>query len=211
MKRIVLSILSSFSFIFLLSFTASSADLHALTGRDSLLKEGDIIFQSDSAGQGKAIQIATHSEYSHCGILFKENGNWIVYEAVQPVKKTSLAEFISHGDHRAYAVVRLKDGYLDAAKISKMKSVASSFLNKSYDIYFDWSDDKLYCSEYVWKIYQRGAGIEVAKLRKFSSFDLNDPIVKLILQQRFGNAIPLDRTVISPADLYNSSLVKRVI
>ncbi len=201
-------------FAFLIfSIPATSFAEPFLSGKDSLLKEGDIIFQSDSAGQGKAIQLATHSEYSHCGILFKENGKWIVYEAVQPVKKTALDVFISHGDKKAWAVVRLKDqaSLLKDGKLARMKSVASSFLNKNYDIYFDWSDDQLYCSEYVWKIYQRGAGIEIAGLRKFSSFDLKDPVVKYILQQRFGNNIPLDRTVISPADLYNSPLVIRVI
>jgi hypothetical protein len=198
--------------LFVFCFPSASLAHSYLSVKDSLLRDGDIIFQSDSAGQGKAIQLATHSEYSHCGILFKENGKWYVYEAVQPVKKTALDIFISHGDNKAWSVVRLKDqASLDQAKLAKMKSVASSFLNKNYDIYFDWSDETLYCSEYVWKIYQRGAGIEVAALRKFSSFDLKDPVVKYILQQRFGNNIPLDRTVISPADLYNSPLVVRVI
>ena len=33
--------------------------------------------------------------------------------------------------------------------------------NKDYDLYFEWSDDKIYCSELVWKIYKNGADIEL--------------------------------------------------
>src|SRR5437016_1986874 len=37
------------------------------------IRTGDIIFQTSLSSQSKAIQLATHSEYSHCGIIFKEN------------------------------------------------------------------------------------------------------------------------------------------
>ena len=48
---------------------------------DSLM-EGDILFQISTSGQGKAIQLATNSPYSHCGILFRENNEWMVFEGV---------------------------------------------------------------------------------------------------------------------------------
>ena len=67
-------------------------------------KDGDIIFQTTSGATGKAIQLATHSKYNHCGVLFFENNEWIVYEAVQPVRKTSLKDFESRGKrlHRQF-------------------------------------------------------------------------------------------------------------
>ena len=61
-------------------------------------KEGDIIFQTTSGQTGKAIQLATHSKFNHCGVLFLVNNKWIVYEAVQPVKKTSLEDFNARGN-----------------------------------------------------------------------------------------------------------------
>ena len=36
-----------------------------------IIKEGDIIFQTSTSSQSKAIQLATHSKYSHVGIIFK--------------------------------------------------------------------------------------------------------------------------------------------
>ncbi len=40
----------------------------------SKLMEGDIIFQTSMSSQSEAIQIVTHSKYSHMGMLYK-NGN----------------------------------------------------------------------------------------------------------------------------------------
>lgn len=42
-------------------------------------KDGDLIFQTSLSAQSMAIQLATHSSYSHCGILFKEDGEWWVF------------------------------------------------------------------------------------------------------------------------------------
>lgn len=38
-------------------------------GPDSL-RNGDLIFQTSKSAQSQAIQAATHSPYSHCGIVF---------------------------------------------------------------------------------------------------------------------------------------------
>ncbi len=35
-------------------------------------QNGDIIFQTSTSGQSKAIQIATGSKYSHMGIIYKQ-------------------------------------------------------------------------------------------------------------------------------------------
>ncbi len=38
----------------------------------SIIKEGDIIFQTSLSSQSKAIQLATNSKYSHIEIIFKD-------------------------------------------------------------------------------------------------------------------------------------------
>ena len=35
------------------------------------IKDGDLIFQTSLSQQSKAIQLATKSKYSHCGIIYK--------------------------------------------------------------------------------------------------------------------------------------------
>ena len=79
-------------------------------GEKGELKEGDMLFQTTISTQSKAVQLATHSKYSHCGILFKENGEFYVLEAVQPVKKTPLKKWIAHGKQNHYIARRLKNG-----------------------------------------------------------------------------------------------------
>jgi len=54
-------------------------------GVEERFHDGDIIFHESLSGQSKALKLATKSRYTHVGIMFKENGKWIVYEAAQPV------------------------------------------------------------------------------------------------------------------------------
>lgn len=170
------------------------------------LRDGDIIFQTSTSGQSQAIQLATKSKYSHMGIVYNQNGKFFVFEAIQPVKMTLLADWVSRGENGHFVVKRLKnaDLVLTPEKLSKMKSIGEKFQNKDYDLYFEWSDERIYCSELVWKIYKEATGIEIGELQKLSDFDLSSNIVKQKIEERYGNKIPLDEKVISPAAMFNS-------
>lgn len=176
------------------------------------LHEGDIIFQTSLSAQSKAIQLATHSEYSHCGILFKENGMWVVYEAVQPVSTTPLERWIARGEQGLFVVKRLKatEFTITPTVIELLKQCGRQFNRKNYDIYFGWSDDQIYCSELVWKMYKQAAGVEVGTLQKLREFDVSNSIVKQKMQERYGNNIPWDETVISPASIFTSTKLQTV-
>lgn len=175
------------------------------------LKEGDIIFQVNVEGQGKAIQLATKSKYTHVGVLMKQDAGWYVYEAVQPVCKTPLKAFIASGDSGHYIIMRHRnaDSLLSMDKLAMMKTYLIAQLGKDYDPYFDWSDSTMYCSELVWKCYRK-AGISLSDLRKLKSYDLGHPLVKEILKERYGKKIPMEEKVVSPGDLYNSPLLRLV-
>lgn len=178
----------------------------------SQLKDGDIIFQTSNSGQSKAIQLATHSIFSHVGIIYKKGNELMVLEAVQPVNLTPIQEWISRGDNQYYLVKRLKNkALLTSETVQKMKTIGESYLGKNYDLYFEWTDEKMYCSELVWKIYQRGAGISLSPLKKMASFDLTSPIVKQIITERYGNKIPLNQSVVAPSDLANSELLETIM
>jgi hypothetical protein len=173
---------------------------------DDKLKNGDIIFQTSKSSQSKAIQLATNSKYSHMGILYENDGNYFVYEAVQPVKLTPLQEWINRGENRHYVVKRLKnsENILTNQVVERMKAYGEKFKGKPYDIYFEWSDDKIYCSELVWKIYKEVANIEIGKLERLSDFDLSNEIVQNKMKERYGEKIPLNEKVISPAEMFES-------
>jgi uncharacterized protein YycO len=176
------------------------------------LKNGDIIFQTSLSSQSKAIQLATKSKYSHCGIIYKEGKDFFVFEAVQPVQLTPLAKWIARGQNGKYVVKRLKnaDNVLTPAVLAKMKDIAQQFKGKNYDITFEWSDDKIYCSELIWKVYQRAAGIKIGALQKLGDFDLSHDLVKQKMKERYGNNIPTAETVVSPAAIYDSPLLTTV-
>ena len=179
---------------------------------DSLM-DGDILFQISTSGQGKAIQLATNSPYSHCGILFRENNEWMVFEGVQPVKKTKLSEWIHRGDGQHYVSKRHKDAasLLTKEVKEKMKEEAKKLLGKNYDLTFEWNDDRIYCSELVYKIYQRGAGLSVGTLQKLKDFNLNSPVVGAKLKERYGKNIPLNETVISPGAIFSDSSLVEIL
>ncbi|WP_428229187.1 YiiX family permuted papain-like enzyme [Flavobacterium sp.] len=177
------------------------------------IQDGDLIFQTSESSQCEAVRIATNSKFSHCGIIYKINGNWFVFEAVQPVKLTRLEEWINHGKDHKYLIKRLKnaDIVLNPATLQKMKDYSQRFMGKEYDAYFDWSDTRIYCSELIWKIYKNGAGIELSKLKQLKDFNLTDARVKKVLKERYGNDIPLEEKVVAPSDLVDSDLLKTVI
>ncbi|MGL4598703.1 MAG: YiiX family permuted papain-like enzyme [Bacteroidia bacterium] len=176
------------------------------------LHDGDIIFQSSMSGQSQAVQLATHSKYSHCGLLFFDDGKWMVYEAVQPVCKTPLTEWAKHGDGNAYVVRRLKnaDSVMTASTVQKMRDAADARMGKNYDLWFGWSEEHIYCSELVWKCYQESTGLEIGATQELGTFDLSHPIVKKKLRERYGKKIPLKEKVISPGAIFESPLLETV-
>ncbi len=120
------------------------------------LRDGDIIFHASRSSQSLAIQRATHSPYSHMGLIVHRNG-------------------------------------------------------KPYDLYFEWSDQRIYCSELVWKAYREAVGIELGDRQKLRDFDLSDARVKAKMRERFGGEVPLDEPVISPAAMFDSALLRVVL
>lgn len=182
------------------------------TNLTEIVKDGDLIFQTSRSAQSQAIQLATKSKYSHCGILFRENNQWLVFEAVQPVKATPLIQWIELGKDNHFVIKRLtkRDNILTPENLEKMRLVAEKFSGKNYDLTFNWSDNEIYCSELIWKIYQRGCGVELSPIEKLGEFDLSHPTVQEKMRERYGNNIPLNEIVISPAAVFDSPLLSTV-
>ena len=94
--------------------------------------------------------------------------------------------------------------------IQKLKEAGEIYEGRPYDFHFNWSGDRIYCSELVWKMYRDALGIEIGRLQKFRDFDLSDPVVVKILEERFPEGVPEDETVISPASMFESDLLLTV-
>ena len=109
-------------------------EVKILTDKNEI-QNGDLIFQTSLSKQSKAIQVATKSKYSHCGLIFrKENDsqNWYVIEAVQPVKWTSLEKWIARGENGHYVIKRFSsDPILPEPMLLKLRTNAEKYLGKN--------------------------------------------------------------------------------
>jgi hypothetical protein len=169
-------------------------------------RNGDIIFHTSRSSKSLAIQRATHSRYSHLGIVYVESGGPFVYEAVQPVKLTRLEAWEKRGVGGHFVVKRLRDAdrLLTSSNLAKMKAEGRRFQGKSYDPYFEWSDDRIYCSELVWKIFKRALGVELGATQVLGDFDLSDPVAKKKIRERWKSTPPMHEVVISPETMFES-------
>ncbi len=175
------------------------------------IKEGDIIFHTSHSSQSEAIQIVTRSKYSHVGIIFKnKEEEWVVYEAVQPVKVTPLNEWQKRGVNGHYIIKRIQGNKVNESIISEMKKSFQKYEGKNYDFKFEWSDEKIYCSELVWKMYKEVLDMELGKLQQFKEFDFSNKIVQAKIKERYGKEIPLDEWVITPDRIFQSEKLEPV-
>ncbi len=180
----------------------------------SELREGDIVFQDTGGRQGRAVEKATGSSYTHCGVVFKStkaNGALYVLEAMQPVKVTSLADWKKRS--KVFHARRLKDSSkLNATALKKALAWGEKQIGKDYDLKFRWDDKTLYCSELVWKIYEKSTGLKLCKPKSFQSYYLSDPVVRSVIKQRYGSVdnLPMKEPVVAPSDLAASPLLKEV-
>jgi hypothetical protein len=169
---------------------------------------GDIIFQTSLSGQSEAIQLATHSKYSHCGLIFWDDGQCFVAEASKQVTLTPIDDFIKRGKDGKYVVKRLKNSdeiFTTPGILEKMTTLYyDKFANKPYDIYFEWTNDKIYCSELVWKIYKETVNIEIGELEELGDFDLTSDKVGQKMRERYKDNIPVNEKVISPGTMFDS-------
>jgi hypothetical protein len=186
----------------LLSTTAGSRSLPAV-------RDGDVIFQTSRSSQSVAIQRATHSPYSHMGIIFVRAGKPYVLEASSTVRYTPLGEWIARGKDSMYVLKRLRTP-LTGSQVERLRQAAKPFEGRVYDLTFEWSDTKIYCSELVWKIYDRALGVQLGELQKLRDFDLSDAAVRTKMKQRYGEKVPLDSPVISPASMFKTGALSNV-
>lgn len=175
------------------------------------LQTGDIVFQELGGAQGRAVKAATGSPYTHCGVVFEQEGTLYVLEAVQPVSVVTLDSFRRRS--RVFHARRLKDpAALNPQNLQKALTWGREQIGKDYDPLFKWDDKNLYCSELVWKIYKKATAVELCPPKTFKSYFLEKPEVQRIIRQRYGAAeeLPAKEPVVAPSDLADSKLLIEV-
>jgi hypothetical protein len=176
------------------------------------LADGDLIFQTSMSAQSAAVQLATGSRWSHMGVIVYRHGEPYVLEAEATVRYTDLAQWITRGKGSHYTVRRLRKpvAIRTAAAEAALHHEANIMLGRRYDSTFEWSDQRLYCSELAWKLYRNAYGITLAPTAHLRDFNLNQPLVRAKLQQRYHGKPPLDEPVIAPDAIFRSPLLTTI-
>jgi hypothetical protein len=177
----------------------------------SRARPGDVIFQALNTLQTQALIQATGSEWTHCGLVFERNGRLVVMEALIVMAETPLEDWIARGGGR-YVLTRWTgagDG-LSPESLAAIDRAFGEFKGRYYDFKFQWSDDRIYCSELVQKIFERAVGVELAPLRRVGDYDLDGPAVRNLVRLRFADGLDPEEPAVAPVDLLDSPLLARV-
>jgi hypothetical protein len=167
------------------------------------VQEGDFIFQHLPGQFMNMIADMTNSKYSHCGIIVKKPSGFYVLEAIGPVKETPLNRWISYGVGRKFTIVRLKSQY--RKDIPSIIQQGDKFLNRPYDIQYEWDDQKIYCSELIYKAVFNATGIHLAEFVRLGDMKWQ-PYEKIIREIADGK-LPVERKMITPESLVLSDRV----
>ncbi|MEZ5941680.1 MAG: YiiX/YebB-like N1pC/P60 family cysteine hydrolase [Planctomycetaceae bacterium] len=170
-------------------------------------QEGDVLFQSlPHAPLVNAIEGVSESPYSHCGIVTRQNGRWMVCEALHGVEMTPLREFIFRGRNQGFAVYRLKTE--QQKHVPQTILAAQKFLGRPYDSRYRMDDEQIYCSELIYKAYGEASGERIGELVRMG--DLNWRPFEETIQYYEGGPVPLDREMITPKNLANAEQLELV-
>lgn len=189
----------------LISLLLASSGRPAVPPPAPSLRDGDLVFQTSRSGQGAAVALATGSRLTHMGVVLVEGGVPWVLEAVEPVRRTRLAEWRRRGaDGRLWAR-RLQDAdaVLTPAALQRMRRLGRSWIGRHYDLRFRWDDERLYCSGLAYKLYDRAAGVRLGRLQRAGDLALEAPEVRRLLAARFGpRGLDPDEPVITPQAIF---------
>lgn len=170
-------------------------------------QEGDILFQSlPHSRLVNAIEGVSQSPFSHCGIVAKKDGRWVVYEALRNVEVTPLQEFLFRGRNQSFAVYRLRAEHQQY--VPATIDHAKEYLGRPYDVRYRMDDERIYCSELIYKAYRQSSGQQLGKLSRLG--DLNwKPFAETI--QHFENGpVPIDREMITPQDMADAEQLELI-
>jgi|688.fasta_scaffold379043_2 hypothetical protein len=174
---------------------------------------GDVLVQDiDPCGRLlRAVKGVSQSGWCHCGVVDSVDGRWVVHEAVgSGVQTTPIVHFLLRGDDPRFAVYRLTDQFRHQAEMFAQNCL--QYLGRPYDSKYEMDDEKIYCSELVYKAYLSATGEPLVPTQRLG--DLNwTGHVEEIKHYSESDDLPavLTREVVTPVALTYSSRLQKVL
>lgn len=158
------------------------------------LLEGDLIFRKGRSLVSTVVLMNDRSSaYSHVGIVAFKNGEPFIVHAVpgepdecgeEKVKCDTPVDFLNEEKASLFAIYRLAEGDNDKVKVAAHEAMNYYETGLPFDKGLDFrSDDKLYCTELVWKAYLK-AGVNLTG-NKFHVLSLKLIADSIILPGQF--------------------------
>jgi hypothetical protein len=180
-----------------------SAAFKTIDSTKSFIKNGDVIFRNgrDEVSRAARSMNRKDTSFSHCGLVFIEHDSVFVYHALggsynpgQKLKRELLDSFCTPSDNNGFGLYRYN---LKNEETEKLKSVVDNYYKGGlkFDMYFNYfSDDVMYCSEFVFKSLNKsvnGAYTKYVRLDTLPYGVTTDDIFlnencRLIKRQQFG-------------------------
>ncbi|MEO6612971.1 MAG: YiiX/YebB-like N1pC/P60 family cysteine hydrolase [Chitinophagaceae bacterium] len=187
-----------------LSASAQAAAFRSIDSAKVLIHDGDIIFRNgnDEVSQAARSMNRKDTSFSHCGLLFIEHDSVFVYHALggsynpgQKLRRDPLDSFCNPAENNSFGLYRYD---LQQEQKRRLAVVVDSFYKTGlkFDMYFNFfSDDVMYCSEFVFKSLDRsvnGAYSKYVRLDTIPYGVTTDDIFlnehcRLILRQKFDH------------------------
>ncbi len=161
-------------------------------------QDGDIIFHQATGELPEVISGVTGSPINHCGMIILQGEQVMVIEASIIVEMTPVDEWIRRGNNQHFALLRSRK--IPGDKFPLIVDEAKKFLGLPYDFQYELSDEKIYCSELIYKAYQRGAGVKTGKIQRLGDLDYKGH--EEFIERLVEGLVPLERELITPMSIY---------
>lgn len=141
-------------YILILNYQLFSLDLNL-----NMINSGDIIFRKENSFLSDIFSNIDSFEYSHVGIILKENNHFYVYHIERSsskekdLKKEEISKFLIQSEK--YSIIRLREKISEDKLLEILKDY-ENMKTLNFDMHFILNNgvDNLYCSEFINEIYK---------------------------------------------------------
>jgi len=183
--------------------SSAQVDAKVIDGVD--YQTGDVVFQQIDGALGKLVQGLTRSPFDHCGIIIVNADQSIdVLEAITRVQRTKLKTWKARGVGQRILQMRPLQKFRE--HLTTFIQQAENFVGRPYDRGFAMDDERVYCSELIYKAFRSATGVALAPFQKRAELNFLRHLPALLILGQ--GELPWNREVITPFALTRSDKLR---